>query len=188
VTASNNQKAVIKVGTDEYYVTDLSSAVGSGDNANVAPEVELTPFFSGISLDVTPQIDDKGNVFLHVHPAVIDVSEETKSLNLGSTTGTVELPLARSSIRESDSVIRARNGDVVVIGGLMKSNVSDVTSKVPFFGDIPALGHLFRNTSQLTQKTELVILLKPTIVGVNTWQSELERSRDLLQQWFPDEE
>ncbi|UTT85707.1 pilus (MSHA type) biogenesis protein MshL [Vibrio pelagius] len=188
VTASNNQKAVIKVGTDQYYVTDLSSSVGSGDNANVAPEVELTPFFSGISLDVTPQIDDTGNVFLHVHPAVIDVSEETKSLNLGSTTGIVELPLARSSIRESDSVIRARNGDVVVIGGLMKSNSSDMTSKVPFLGDIPVLGHLFRNTSQLTQKTELVILLKPTVVGVNTWQSELERSRDLLQQWFPDEE
>lgn len=188
VTASNNQKAVIKVGTDEYYVTDLSSAVGSGDNANVAPEVELTPFFSGISLDVTPQIDDKGNVFLHVHPAVIEVEEEVKELNLGSTTGVVQLPLAKSSIRESDSVIRARDGDVVVIGGLMKSNTSDVTSKVPFLGDIPALGHLFRNTNQLTQKTELVILLKPTVVGVNTWQSELERSRDLLQQWFPDEE
>ncbi|MFZ3409711.1 pilus (MSHA type) biogenesis protein MshL [Vibrio chagasii] len=188
VTASNNQKAVIKVGTDEYYVTDLSSAVGSGDNANVAPEVELTPFFSGISLDVTPQIDDKGNVFLHVHPAVIEVEEEVKKLNLGTTTGVVELPLAKSSIRESDSVIRARDGDVVVIGGLMKSNTSDVTSKVPFLGDIPALGHLFRNTNQLTQKTELVILLKPTVVGVNTWQSELERSRDLLQQWFPDEE
>ncbi|UPR52443.1 pilus (MSHA type) biogenesis protein MshL [Vibrio cyclitrophicus] len=188
VTAANNQKAVIKVGTDEYYVTDLSSAVGSGDNANVAPEVELTPFFSGISLDVTPQIDDKGSVFLHVHPAVIEVEEEVKELNLGSTTGIVQLPLAKSSIRESDSVIRARDGDVVVIGGLMKSNTTDVTSKVPFLGDIPALGHLFRNTNQLTQKTELVILLKPTIVGVNTWQNELERSRDLLQQWFPDEE
>ncbi|MCG9552306.1 pilus (MSHA type) biogenesis protein MshL [Vibrio sp. Isolate31] len=188
VTASNNQKAVIKVGTDEYYVTDLSSAVGSGDNANVAPEVELTPFFSGISLDVTPQIDDKGNVFLHVHPAVIEVNEEVKELNLGSTTGLVSLPLARSSIRESDSVIRAQDGDVVVIGGLMKSHTTDMTSKVPFLGDIPGLGYLFRNTSQLTQKTELVILLKPTIVGVNTWQSELERSRDLLQQWFPDEE
>ncbi|MFS1862515.1 pilus (MSHA type) biogenesis protein MshL [Vibrio tasmaniensis ZS-17] len=188
VTAANNQKAVIKVGTDEYYVTDLSSSVGSGDNANVAPEVELTPFFSGISLDVTPQIDDKGSVFLHVHPAVIEVEEEVKELNLGSTTGVVQLPLAKSSIRESDSVIRAKDGDVVVIGGLMKSNTSDVTSKVPFLGDIPALGHLFRNTNQLTQKTELVILLKPTIVGVNTWQSELERSRDLLQEWFPDEE
>ncbi|NOH96452.1 pilus (MSHA type) biogenesis protein MshL [Vibrio sp. 99-70-13A1] len=188
VTASNNQKAVIKVGTDEYYVTDLSSSVGSGDNANVAPEVELTPFFSGISLDVTPQIDDKGNVFLHVHPAVIEVEEETKQLNLGTSTGDVILPLAKSSIRESDSVIRARDGDVVVIGGLMKSNNTEYVSKVPFLGDIPALGHLFRNTSQITQKTELVILLKPTIVGVNTWQKELERSRDLLQQWFPDEE
>ncbi|WP_394248669.1 pilus (MSHA type) biogenesis protein MshL [Vibrio profundi] len=188
VTASNNQKAVIKVGTDEYYVTDLSSVVGSGDNANVSPEVELTPFFSGISLDVTPQIDDKGNVFLHVHPAVIEVEEETKELNLGDSTGLVSLPLAKSSIRESDSVIRAKDGDVVVIGGLMKSNTSELVSKVPFFGDIPALGHLFRNTSELTQKTELVILLKPTIVGVNTWQKELERSRDLLQQWFPEEE
>ena len=188
VTAANNQKAVIKVGTDEYYVTDLSSAVGSGDNANVAPEVELTPFFSGISLDVTPQIDDNGNVFLHVHPAVIEVEKQLTDINFGSTMGVVQLPLAKSSIRESDSVIRAQDGDVVVIGGLMKSNNVDSTSKVPFLGDIPALGHLFRNTNQLTQKTELVILLKPTVVGVNTWQTELERSRDLLQQWFPDEE
>ncbi|ORP99549.1 hypothetical protein B7971_20825, partial [Vibrio cholerae] len=62
VTASNNQKAVIKVGTDEYYVTDLSSVVGSGDNAQASPNITLTPFFSGISLDVTPQIDDQGNV------------------------------------------------------------------------------------------------------------------------------
>ena len=162
--------------------------MGSGDDANVAPEVELTPFFSGISLDVTPQIDDNGNVFLHVHPAVIEVEKQVTDINFGSTMGVVQLPLAKSSIRESDSVIRAQDGDVVVIGGLMKSNNVDSTSKVPFLGDIPALGHLFRNTNQLTQKTELVILLKPTVVGVNTWQTELERSRDLLQQWFPDEE
>ncbi|POF60621.1 MSHA biogenesis protein MshL, partial [Vibrio vulnificus] len=152
------------------------------------PEVTLTPFFSGISLDVTPQIDDKGNVFLHVHPAVIEVEEETKQLNLGGDFQNVTLPLAKSSIRESDSVIRARDGDVVVIGGLMKSNTIERVSKVPFLGDIPALGHLFRNTSNLTQKTELVILLKPTVVGVNTWQKELERSRDLLQEWFPDQQ
>tara|TARA_Y100001956_G_scaffold82830_1_gene106005 strand:+ start:15402 stop:17042 length:1641 start_codon:yes stop_codon:yes gene_type:complete len=186
VTASNNQKAVIKVGTDEYYVTDLSSVVGSGDNSEPSPEVELTPFFSGISLDVTPQIDDQGNVLLHVHPAVIDVAEQVKEIGFGNTR--ITLPLARSSIRESDSVIRAQDGDVVVIGGLMKSNTIDQVSKVPFLGDVPALGHLFRNTSKITQKTELVILLKPTVVGVNTWQKELERSRDLLQEWFPDEQ
>ena len=106
---------------------------------------------------------------------------------MGDVGGVLQLPLAKSSIRESDSVIRAKSGDVVVIGGLMKSQTVDQVSKVPFLGDIPALGYLFRNVSQLTQKTELVILLKPTVVGVDTWQEELERSRDLLQEWFPDE-
>ncbi|HCG9447632.1 TPA: pilus (MSHA type) biogenesis protein MshL [Vibrio parahaemolyticus] len=194
ITAANNQKSVIKVGTDQYFVTELSSNAGNGENSNAGngensnavPEVELTPFFSGISLDVTPQIDNKGNVFLHVHPAVIEVTEEVKQLNLGGDFQNIQLPLAKSSIRESDSVIRAKDGDVVVIGGLMKQQNVEQVSKVPFLGDVPALGHLFRNTSNVTQKTELVILLKPTVVGVNSWQKELERSRDLLQEWFPD--
>ncbi|WP_221070831.1 pilus (MSHA type) biogenesis protein MshL [Vibrio alfacsensis] len=186
ITAANNQKSVIKVGTDEYFVTELSSNAGNGENSNAVPEVELTPFFSGISLDVTPQIDDKGNVFLHVHPAVIEVQEEVKQLNLGGEFQNIQLPLAKSSIRESDSVIRAKDGDVVVIGGLMKQQNRELVSKVPFLGDVPALGHLFRNVNNVTEKTELVILLKPTVVGVNSWQKELERSRDLLQEWFPD--
>ncbi|MCA2423900.1 pilus (MSHA type) biogenesis protein MshL, partial [Vibrio alginolyticus] len=112
--------------------------------------------------------------------------EEVKQLNLGGDFQNIQLPLAKSSIRESDSVIRAKDGDVVVIGGLMKQQNVEQVSKVPFLGDVPALGHLFRNTSNVTQKTELVILLKPTVVGVNSWQKELERSRDLLQEWFPD--
>lgn len=187
VTASNNQKAVIKVGTDSYFVTDFSTNVDtSSTTSTTSTDIELTPFFSGISLDVTPQIDNDGSVLLHVHPAVIDVTEENKEITNGSST--VSLPLATSSIRESDSVIRAKDGDVVVIGGLMKSNTLDSTSKVPFLGDVPALGHLFRNTTQYTEKTELVILLRPTVVGVNTWQKEIERSRDLLQEWFPDEQ
>ena len=187
VTASNNQKAVIKVGNDSYFVTDFSSNTSTGTTASdTSTDIELTPFFSGISLDVTPQIDNDGSVLLHVHPAVIEVKQETKEVTNG--TSKVTLPVATSSIRESDSVIRARDGDVVVIGGLMKSNTFDQTTKVPFLGDIPGLGHLFRNTTQITEKTELVILLKPTIVGVNTWQKELERSRDLLEEWFPDEQ
>lgn len=188
ITAANNQKSVIKVGTDEYFVTELSSNAGNGENSNAVPEVELTPFFSGISLDVTPQIDNKGNVFLHVHPAVIEVEEEIKKLNLGGEFQDIQLPLAKSSIRESDSVIRAKDGDVVVIGGLMKQQNLEQVSKVPFLGDVPGLGNLFRNINNVSQKTELVILLKPTVVGVNTWQKELERSRDLLQEWFPDAE
>ncbi|PWI32021.1 pilus (MSHA type) biogenesis protein MshL [Vibrio albus] len=181
VTAANNQKAVIKVGTDEYFVTDMDSETTTNSSTDTTTtSYQLTPFFSGISLDVTPQIDDDGNVLLHVHPAVIEVEEQTYSF-------LDDAPLAKSSIRETDSIIRARDGDVVVLGGLMKSNTQDQTSKVPLLGDIPGLGHLFRNTSNVTEKTELVILLKPTVVGVHTWQQEIERSRDILQEWFPDD-
>ncbi|MGF1859363.1 pilus (MSHA type) biogenesis protein MshL [Photobacterium profundum] len=187
VTAANNQKAVIKVGGDQYFVTDISGGEVSGDNSTSAPDIELTPFFSGISLDVTPQIDDEGGVLLHVHPTVVEVVNETKDIDLGATFGVYKLPLAKSSIRESDSVIFARSGDVVVIGGLMKSAINDQVSKVPFLGDIPGLGHLFRNVNKVQSKTELVILLKPTVVDDQTWQQEIERSRALVTEWFPEQ-
>ncbi|PSW56429.1 pilus (MSHA type) biogenesis protein MshL [Photobacterium leiognathi] len=186
VTAANNQKAVIKVGGDEYFVTDVSSSNVSGDNNNVAPDVSLTPFFSGISLDVTPQIDDQGGVLLHVHPAVVDVQNETKTIEVGTAKPMV-LPLAKSTIRESDSIIHARTGDVVVIGGLMKSTINDQVSKVPLLGDIPGVGNLFRQINKVKKKTELVILLKPTVVTDNTWKQEIERSRSLINEWFPEE-
>lgn len=185
VTASNNQKAVIKVGTDEYYVTNVStSTIASASTSTITPDVELTPFFSGIALDVTPQIDADGNVLLHVHPSVTEVSEQNKTISAGSAEP-LELPLAQSEIRESDTVIRARSGDVVVIGGLMKSDSQNQESKVPLLGDIPILGQLFTNKVTTVNKTELVILIKPTVVDANTWQQQLRQSQSLLDRWYP---
>jgi MSHA biogenesis protein MshL len=148
--------------------------------------VELTPFFSGIALDVTPQIDADGNVLLHVHPSVIDVSEQIKEIKVSGSS--LELPLAQSEIRESDTVIKASSGDVVVIGGLMKSENIEVVSKVPLLGDIPFMGEAFTNRSKSTVKTELIIMLKPTVVGADTWSNELQRSKDLLDRWYPEQE
>ncbi|MDO6610577.1 pilus (MSHA type) biogenesis protein MshL [Shewanella sp. 1_MG-2023] len=186
VTASNNQKAVIKVGNDEYFVTDVSSTTVAGTTPVTTPQVELTPFFSGIALDVTPQIDADGNVLLHVHPSVIDVSEQIKEIKVSGSS--LELPLAQSEIRESDTVIKASSGDVVVIGGLMKSENIEVVSKVPLLGDIPFMGEAFTNRSKSTVKTELIIMLKPTVVGADTWSNELQRSKDLLDRWYPEQE
>lgn len=186
VTASNNQKAVIKVGTDEYFVTDVSSTTVAGTTPVTTPEVELTPFFSGIALDVTPQIDGEGNVLLHIHPSVIDIKEQVKTIKISDSA--LELPLAQSDIRESDTVIKARTGDVVVIGGLMKSENIEIKSQVPILGDIPLVGELFTNRSKSLKKTELVILLKPTVVGADTWKDELQRSKELLDRWYPEEQ
>ncbi|MGS0674981.1 pilus (MSHA type) biogenesis protein MshL [Shewanella sp. 0m-4] len=186
VTASNNQKAVIKVGTDEYFVTNVSSTTVASNTPITTPDVELTPFFSGIALDVTPQIDEQGNVLLHIHPSVIDIKEQTKIIKISGST--LELPLAQSEIRESDTVIKAASGDVVVIGGLMKSENKEIVSKVPLLGDIPYLGEAFTNRANSTVKTELVILLKPIVVGANTWENELKRSQELLDRWYPEEQ
>ncbi|APJ13710.1 TPA: pilus (MSHA type) biogenesis protein MshL [Aeromonas hydrophila] len=186
VTATNNQKAVIKVGTDEYFVTNASTTTTtSGTSAPiVTPNVELTPFFSGIALDVTPQIDEEGKVLLHIHPSVIDTEEQKKTIDVG-TADPLILPLAKSSIRESDTVVQANNGDIIVIGGLMKTDKQEIVSKVPLLGDIPWVGEAFTNRRESAKKVELVILLKPTVVEKDTWQNELQRSSELLDKWYP---
>ena len=183
VTAINNQKAVIKVGDDEYFVTDVSSqSTISSSTTSVVPNIELTPFFSGIALDVTPQIDADGMVLLHVHPSVIETQEQEKVVTLNQEQ--FVLPLAQSNIRESDTVIRAKSGEIVVIGGLMQSITSESESKTPLLGDIPIFGNLFKSKQKSEIKKELVILIKPTVVGKDTWKQELRRSRDQMADWL----
>lgn len=183
VTAINNQKAVIKVGEDEYFVTDISSQnTITAAATSVVPDIELTPFFSGIALDVMPQIDDHGNILLHIHPSVIETEEQEKIVTLNEEQ--IILPLAQSTIRESDTIIRAQSGEVVVIGGLMQSVKSIVESKTPFLGDIPGLGNLFKNKREREVKKELIILLKPTVVDSNTWKEQLEQSRSTMADWL----
>lgn len=186
ITATNNQKAVIKVGEDEYFVTDVSSTTTTGTSTTTTPEVELTPFFSGIALDVTPQIDKDGNVILHVHPSVTLTDEQSKVIKLGEQE--LILPLAQSRVRESDTIIRAKSGEIVVIGGLIETYQVDEESKTPLLGDIPFLGGLFKSVSEVTQKRELVILLKPVVIGQDTWKTQLQDARSLLQKWFPEED
>ena len=186
ITATNNQKAVIKVGEDEYFVTEVSNTTTTGTATTTTPEVQLTPFFSGIALDVTPQIDEHGEVILHIHPSVTLTDEQSKTIRLGSEDFT--LPLAQSSVRESDTIIRANSGEIVVIGGLIETRKVDLESKTPLLGDIPLVGELFKSKNQTMQKKELIIMLKPIVIGQNTWKDQLKDARALLKEWFPEEE
>lgn len=177
IATVNNQKAVIKVGSDEFFVTDINSntiTAGSAINTNDSPE--LTPFFSGIALDVTPQISDDGNVVLHVHPTVSEVSEQLKEI------GGEMVPLAASTIRESDSIVRASSGQIVVIGGLMQNTSQDENAGVPWLRRIPLIGHLFNQKSQRSRKSELVILLKPVVVENGTQAAFISQSTSTVRQ------
>jgi MSHA biogenesis protein MshL len=172
VSTVNNQKAVIKVGKDEFFITDVESNTSTTTaTASTQSNVELTPFFSGVALDVIPQISENGDIILHVHPTVSTVTEKTKNINVSSGTA-LSVPLAISSIRESDSIIRAKSGQVVIIGGLMQNTVEQNVSKVPLLGDIPLVGSLFRHTQDVSKKSELVILLKPVVIDSDEQMSD----------------
>ncbi len=182
VSTVNNQKAVIKVGTDEFYVTDVSSPTTSSSSSSsttTTQDLSLSPFFSGISLDVTPQISEEGEVILHIHPSVSEISDQTKTIIVGGQT--FQLPLASSTVRESDSVIKASNGQVVVIGGLMKNSLSDEEVSVSGAADLPVIGSLFKQTRKVNRRSELVILLRPIVVGEQkTWSNYIRQSKDRI--------
>jgi MSHA biogenesis protein MshL len=166
IAALNNQKAVLKVGTDDFFVTGITtSTTSSAAGGNVtSPTITVQPFFSGIALDVTPQIDEDGNIILHVHPSVSNVAERTKILNLGTLGGSITLPLASSTVSETDNIVRVRDGAIVAIGGLMKTARSSDRAQIPGAGDVPIAGALFGSRNQETDKHELVILIKPTVI------------------------
>ena len=179
IATINNQKAVLKVGTDDFFVTEITGGTpGTATTASTAPSVIVQPFFSGIALDVTPQIDDKDNITLHVRPSVSSVTENRKVIDLGKDFGELILPLASSSISETDSVVRLKDGHIVAIGGLMSQYHDDSNNRIPLLGDIPYLGQLFGNTSRTSKKRELVVLIKTTLIrDSQDWSRDLEATQ-----------
>ena len=186
VAALNNQKAVLKVGTDQFFVTNVTGTpvqtVGG-----VTTAIQLTPtlnsFFSGVSLDITPQIDEDGNILLHIHPLVSNVVQQDLTFNFGGVADAADtrLPLAKSSINETDTVVRVQDGNIVALGGLMKVDVANDRSGIPVLQDIPGVGGLFGNTTRTRTKRELVILLKPTVIkGEKDWEEGIEQSYDRM--------
>lgn len=181
VSTVNNQKAVIRVGSDEFFVTGLSSnTVSNASSTTSTPDIELSSFFSGIALDVTPQIAEDGDVILHVHPVVSNVKDQLKSFTVGDSE--FSIPLALRDVRESDSIVRARSGQVVVLGGLMQESSIQQKGKRPWVGDVPVVNSLFKTSNNVTVKTELVILMRPIIVDEKDgFTDDINRSSTRMQ-------
>ena len=186
IASVNNQKAVLKVGTDEFYVTNVSSTTTTTGASNVTtPTITLQPFFSGIALDITPQIDGENNIVLHVHPSISVVTEKQKVIDLGSL-GQFTLPLANSTVNETDSVVRVQDGNIVAIGGLMKQEQGVSSNGLPGTTSSGGLGLLFGGRSNYNNKSELVILIKPTIIrNESSWKDDLVETQQRLLEYDP---
>lgn len=174
VSTINNQKAIIKVGSDKYYVTSLSTTDLVNTDTAIQSNISLESFFSGLALEVIPQIDKHNNVTMHIHPAIsLTTGDETK-MQIGDAH--TSLPTASTSVRETDSVVKAKSGQVVIIGGLMetmtdvrRSGLAPLTqTKVPKV----VKGATTTKLDGLV-KTELVILLKPIVANNQTWANQV---------------
>jgi MSHA biogenesis protein MshL len=184
IATLNNQKAVLKVGTDDFFVTGVtggsnSAATTTTSSTTTLPDITLTPFFSGISLDVTPQIDDGNTITLHVHPSVTTVTEKKREVDLG-TIGNYTFPLASSEVNESDTLVRIQDGKIVAIGGLMQIQSNRSSSGLPGSSNT-MFSSLLGNKANTGSKKELVVLIKPTIIHTqDDWDEQNRRSRAAL--------
>lgn len=181
ISTLNNQQAIIKVGQDETFVTGISPGivVSSGiSGGTVQPAPILSAFFSGIALDVTPQINDGGDITLHIHPSITKVESKDREYKIDGFGSTSVVPTALSTIRESDSIVKSKNGQIIVLGGLMQDTSKEDKKGVYGLSRIPYLGNLFRVDKGSTEKTELVILLKASLVNTNAdWQNDIDSSQ-----------
>lgn len=172
ISTLNNQKALIKVGDVSYHITSLSSSsTPTGSTSTQTQDYNFQPFFSGIALDVTPQISFDHEVILHIHPVITTVTDDNQSFVVDSGAND-NLPFASTSIREMDSIVRAKSGQIIIIGGLMENQANNDDSGLPGIGQQLATGH-----KDTDAKQNLVILLKPIVVGNDgNWNTVLKKA------------
>ena len=150
ILATDNQEAMIQVGQQLPYISDVIVTT-SGNPINTISYASI-----GIILDVTPHINPDGIVTLDVAPQISSISDSTVTVSQGVTQPII-------NTRQADSRVQVRDGQTVVIGGLMQDQKTSTINKVPILGDIPLVGQIFRRTETQKVKTELMIFLTPHV-------------------------
>ena len=156
VTAMNNEPAIMRIGTQDVFfttTTQVNPETGQILQASVTPQA----ITEGVVLSVTSQISSDGIINMSINPSITERTGQATS-RLGDT-----VPII--SVRETDTLVRVREGETIVIAGLMQDKATTNNAKVPVLGDVPLVGQLFRRTETRRSKTDLVILLTPTIMG-----------------------
>ncbi|HYR84409.1 MAG TPA: hypothetical protein VE422_10060 [Terriglobia bacterium] len=159
VSTLNNQPAIIRVGTQDVFFT-TTVQVDPRTGTIVQTATVPSTINEGIVLDVTPQISADGIIMMNIHPTVTERTGQATSPQ-GATVPIVD-------VRETDTVVRLRQGETVFIGGLISDRKLVTINKVPVLGDVPVFGNLFRRTVKENKKTDLVILLTPRVLDIRS--------------------
>lgn len=169
----NNQTALITAGKELFYKI-TNSTTSTGTSTTTAENEIISSVFSGVLLDITPEISTDGNIILRVNPSISETESEITSED-GIRTMPPDL-----NRRQMSSVISVKDGNRVIVGGLITTKTSLDGNKVPLLGDIPGLGWLFKSESKSKKTEEIVIIIEPHIVkrdGSNVGLADLGYSR-----------
>jgi type II secretory pathway component GspD/PulD (secretin) len=166
LAAINNHEATIHIGERRAYVTTTTTA--SSTTTTTAEEVTYVD--TGIKLSMTPTINDEGYVLLKIRPEISSV------IGTIQTSSNNEIPIIDTSTAET--VVMAKDGATIVLGGLGKEEKTETTEQVPFLGRIPLLGALFRSSTKLSVRTELIIMITPTIFEGDVLVATQDKSMD----------
>lgn len=159
VLTLNNQPALITVGTEYFYkiVSSSLSSAGTSGSLNSEDE-EIESVFAGILLDITPEIADDRTITLKINPSI---SEATEDMSAGSAERTMPPDLNR---RQLSTVVTVKDGNRIILGGLINTKNGIDGNQVPLLGDIPILGHLFKYEEKVKTIQELIIIIRPRII------------------------
>jgi MSHA biogenesis protein MshL len=176
VSTLNGQKAIIRSVTEDVT---FQSSQSSGSGGDPISSTTAEPFTYGVFLDVTPHVDSEGMITMDIHPSVSNFVR-----NAVSGDGSASKPIIDT--RETETVATIADGETVLIAGLMADTVRKNVTKFPFFGDIPLIKKLFRKEVEESAKKELVILIRPTLVGARAKDFGDARARyTMLSKLFP---
>lgn len=180
LTVLNNQTATLKVSEDYVYFsvksdTTTTANVGTTLGVTTTPQSVAVGFF----MSLTAQISDGDTVTLNVRPSISSISELKRDPN---PIIPKDIPnfVPQIRTREIESLMRIESGDVAVLGGLMEDRMDNKTGRLPVLGDIPFLGEVFNTRANSSAKSELVILLRPTVIKDASVAGDFSVFRDTL--------
>ena len=165
LTVLNNQTATLKVSEDFVYFNvkqDVVAGSTSGTLSTTSTTTTPQSVSIGFFMSLTAQISDNGTVTLNVRPSISSISDLKKDPNPALTIDNM-VPQIRT--REIESMLRVQSGDIAVLGGLMEDRMDNKSGRLPVAGDIPLFGEIFTTRSNASSKTELVIILRPTVIN-----------------------
>ncbi|MFY9143594.1 pilus (MSHA type) biogenesis protein MshL [Sulfuricurvum sp.] len=154
----NNQPALITSGTELFYKTTSTSTLAGGTTGEQATSEIVSSVFSGVLLDITPEISNDGSITLRINPSVSDVASQ---LSTDNSTRSMPPDLSR---RQISSVVTVKDGSTIIMGGLINTKNDVSSNKIPLLGDIPGLGWLFKHEGVTKKTEEMVIVIEPHIV------------------------